>query len=43
MVNSSGDKTIAGMQARGTFGAMEVENDLVVANETRRKLRGEEK
>ena len=43
VVNSSGDKTIAGMQARGTFGALGVENDLVVANETRRKLRGEEK
>ena len=38
IVDNSGDKTIAGIQANGVFGVFSVTNDLVVANRAKEKM-----
>jgi len=43
VVDTSGDKTIAGMQANFTPGVFSVENDLVVANQQLKELENEKK
>ena len=42
VVDTSGDKVIAGIQARLAFGVFSVDNDLVVANESMKKAKGVE-
>ncbi len=41
VVDSPGDKVIAGIQANTTFGVFSVTNDLVVANPTKKKMKDE--
>ena len=43
VVDTSGDKVIAGIQANQVFGVFSVDNDLVVANESMKKAKGVEK
>ena len=43
VVDTPGDKVIAGIQANQVFGVFSVDNDLVVANESMKKAQGGEK
>ncbi len=43
VVDTPGDKVIAGIQANQVFGVFRVDNDLVVANESMKKAKGVEK